>query len=84
LARALLRRPALLLLDEPTNSLDDQNERMVLETIEGLKGRVTMILVTDRPERVHSVDQMLCLERGRLQKVMLTSAFDGRYREAQR
>lgn len=69
LARALLRRPSLLILDEPTSSLDEQNEQMVLEGIEGLKGRVTMMLVTHRPERVRSADQTLRMERGKLQKV---------------
>jgi ATP-binding cassette, subfamily C, bacterial len=68
LARALLRRPSLLILDEPTSSLDEQNEQMVLEGIEGLKGRVTMMLVTHRPERVRSVDQTVRMEHGRLQK----------------
>ena len=69
LARALLRRPSLLILDEPTSSLDEQNERMVLEGIEGLKGRVTMMLVTHRPDRVRSADQTLRMEQGKLQKV---------------
>jgi ATP-binding cassette subfamily C protein len=68
LARALLRRPSLLILDEPTSSLDEQNEQMVLEGIEELKGRVTMMLVTHRPERVRSVDQTLRMEQGRLQR----------------
>jgi len=68
LARALLRCPSLLILDEPTSSLDEQNEQLVLEGIEGLKGRVTMMLVTHRPERVRSADQMLRMEQGRLQK----------------
>jgi ATP-binding cassette subfamily C protein len=66
LARALLRRPSLLILDEPTSSLDEQNEQMVFEGIEGLKGRVTMILVTHRPENVRSVDLTLRMEQGRL------------------
>jgi ATP-binding cassette subfamily C protein len=74
LARALLRRPSLLILDEPTSSLDAQNEQMVLEGIEGLKGRVTMILVTHRPEHVHSADQTLHMERGRLQNARFSGA----------
>jgi len=69
LARALLRRPPLLILDEPTSSLDEQNEQVVLKWIESLKGRVTMILVTHRPERVRFADQTLRMERGRLRKV---------------
>ncbi|RTL82487.1 MAG: ABC transporter ATP-binding protein [Hyphomicrobiales bacterium] len=66
LARALLRRPALLILDEPTSSLDEANERMVLEGIEALVGRVTMVLVTHRPARVGAACQVLRLEQGRL------------------
>jgi ATP-binding cassette, subfamily C, bacterial len=69
LARALLRRPALLVLDEPTSSLDEENEKIVLEGIEGLKGRVTMMLVTHHPERVRSADQTLRIEHGRLQRI---------------
>jgi ATP-binding cassette subfamily C protein len=68
LARALLRRPSLLILDEPTSSLDEENERMVLEGIEGLRGRVTMILVTHRPERIRSADQSIGMDQGRLEK----------------
>jgi ATP-binding cassette subfamily C protein len=64
LARALLRNPTLLILDEPTSALDERNERMVLEGIEALKGRVTMILVTHRPERLGAADQVLRLESG--------------------
>jgi ATP-binding cassette, subfamily C, bacterial len=48
LARVLLRRPRLLLLDEATSSLDPENERQVMETIAGLKGKVTIVFVTHR------------------------------------
>lgn len=64
LARALLRKPALLILDEPTSALDAGNEQMVLEGIEGLRGRLTMLLVTHRPERIKAADQTLDLENG--------------------
>jgi ATP-binding cassette subfamily C protein len=66
LARALVRRPALLILDEPTSSLDEQSEQLVLAEIEALRGRVTMIMVTHRTERVRSADQILQLEGGHL------------------
>ncbi len=68
LARALLRRPALLLLDEPTTSLDERNERIVLEGVEALKGRVTMILATHRPKRVR-FDQLFRIAGGKVEKV---------------
>lgn len=67
LARALLRKPSLLILDEPTSSLDAASERMAMESIIGLKGRLTMVLVTHRPEVARGADQLLRLENGVLQ-----------------
>jgi ATP-binding cassette subfamily C protein len=68
LARALLRRPALLVLDEPTSSLDEQSEQSVLAEIEALKGHLTIIMVTHRPERIRSADQIVRLEGGELEE----------------
>lgn len=48
LARVLLRKPSLLLLDEATSSLDQENERAVMEVLAGLKNSVTIIFVTHR------------------------------------
>jgi ATP-binding cassette subfamily C protein len=70
LARALLRNPALLILDEPTSSLDAHNEQMVLDGIAELRGRLTMVLVTHRPERLGAADQALRLENGVLKVVV--------------
>ena len=52
LARALvrIRRGArLLLLDEPTAHLDDDARALVAEVLLGLRGTVTMLLVTHDP-----------------------------------
>jgi ATP-binding cassette subfamily C protein len=76
LARALLRDPTLLILDEPTSSLDERNEKMVLEGIEMLRGRVTMILVTHRPERLAAADQLLRLESGGLKELAVATEGD--------
>jgi ATP-binding cassette, subfamily C, bacterial len=69
LARALVRDPVLLILDEPTSSLDAENERIVLDAIDSLKGQVTIILVTHHPERVRSADQIFNIEAGHITKV---------------
>ena len=69
LARALLRQPALLILDEPTSSLDARNAQIILEGIEALKGRLTMILVTHQPERVRRADQSLRIDGGKLVRI---------------
>jgi ATP-binding cassette, subfamily C, bacterial len=65
LARALLRKPQLLLLDEPASALDAANERHVLDLIQGLRGTVTIVLVTHRPSSVAGADRHITLGGGR-------------------
>jgi ABC-type multidrug transport system fused ATPase/permease subunit len=66
LARLLLRAPRLILLDEPASALDAPNEERILETIAGLKGRATILLVTHRPAVIASADRHVVLVEGRL------------------
>lgn len=44
-ARALIRQSRLMLLDEPTSALDAESEAGLQETIEGLRGRMTILVV---------------------------------------
>lgn len=66
LARAFLRRPALLVLDEPTSALDEGSEARVMDVVEGLKGQLTVLLVTHRPSCARRADRVYRLEDGRL------------------
>ena len=66
IARALVGAPALLVLDEPTSALDPASEALVTDTINSLKGRCTMVVVTHRRETIRSADRILTFEAGRL------------------
>ncbi len=66
LARALLRRPRLLILDEATSSLDSENERRIQEAIQGLQGKMTIVVIAHRLATVRSADVIHVLEGGRL------------------
>lgn len=66
LARTLLRAPRLILLDEPASALDAKNEDRLLETIAGLRGRTTIVLVTHRPAAIAGADRYLTLVEGKL------------------
>ena len=68
IARALVGRPALLVLDEPTSALDMRSEELLQQTIDSLKGEVTMVIITHRLRTLHACDRVLVLEQGRQQQ----------------
>ena len=64
LAMALLSDPDLLLLDEPTAHIDRASTALILELLEGLKGKKTILLVThDLKTIIERVDRVLCVNR---------------------
>lgn len=64
IARALVRKSKILLLDEPEQSLDDEGDRMFIELIKRLKGRVTIILISHRPSHIKLADQAIVINEG--------------------
>jgi len=66
LARALVHKPRLLILDEATSNLDAVSESAVLETIEHLKGRLTLLAVTHGDSLVDIADGVYRMSSGRL------------------
>jgi PrtD family type I secretion system ABC transporter len=65
LARALYGEPRLVILDEPNANLDGAGELALAEALKGLRGQVTMIVVTHRSTLTQHVDKMLVLEGGK-------------------
>ena len=66
LARALLRKPGLLILDEATSSLDLENEKRILDAIERLKGRATVLLIAHRISAIQRAEMIYLIENGRV------------------
>lgn len=66
IARALLRRPRLLILDEATSALDGGSEALVLETLDRLRGKLTILAVTHRDATRRAADRVLKLAGGRV------------------
>jgi len=62
IARALVRRPKLLILDEATTALDPKTEAAVCETLEQLRGNVTIIAISHQPALVNAADEVYRLE----------------------
>ena len=66
LARALLRNPALLILDEATSALDAANEAHVASAIQGLRGRMAVVIIGHRGTLLDLADSEIRLENGRV------------------
>lgn len=66
IARALAGNPSVLVMDEPTSALDGASEQAVLETIEGLRGSTTLILVAHRLSTVAHCDYLVEVADGRV------------------
>jgi ATP-binding cassette, subfamily C, bacterial len=66
LARALLRKPTLLLLDEATSQLDRENEKRILDALEGLRGKMTVIFISHRLSAARCADRVAVIDGGRL------------------
>jgi ABC-type multidrug transport system fused ATPase/permease subunit len=64
LARALLTRAPILVLDEPTSALDAEHERIINKTLDSLKGRHTVVLVSHRISTIMSCDRICVLSQG--------------------
>jgi len=65
IARALVKNPRLLILDEATSALDPETERAVRQTMEGLKGQLTILAITHNPAMAEAADRVYRLRDGR-------------------
>jgi ABC-type multidrug transport system fused ATPase/permease subunit len=66
LARAILRKPSILILDEATSALDTENESIIQEALEGLKGTMTIIVIAHRLSTIRNADQVVVLDQGEI------------------
>jgi ABC-type multidrug transport system fused ATPase/permease subunit len=64
IARALFTRPRLLVLDEATSALDGETEELISNSIQMLRGKVTVVLVAHRLSTVRAADRIFYMEEG--------------------
>ena len=58
IARALLRRPRILIFDEATSGLDQETAEQFAQTVNALKGKVTMLFIAHNLPRNLQVDEV--------------------------
>lgn len=66
IARALYHNPQILILDEATNALDNLTEQVVMEAIENLKRKITIIVISHSLNIVKNCDIIFLLDKGQL------------------
>ncbi len=73
IARALYHNPQVLILDEATSALDNLTELAVMEAINKLRHKMTIILIAHRLSTVRDCDEIYLIEKG---KVLAQGSYD--------
>ena len=65
IARALYNNPEVLILDEATSALDNDTEAAIMEAINRLHGRKTLIIIAHRLQTIEKCDLVYRVENGK-------------------
>lgn len=64
IARMFLKQPAIVLLDEATASLDNENERLLIQALDRLLAGRTTIAIAHRLSTIRHYDRIIVLDQG--------------------
>jgi len=64
IARAIYNEPTVLILDEATSSLDNLTEKKVMEAVDNLTNKMTIIIVAHRLTTVKNCDEIYFFKNG--------------------
>lgn len=64
IARALFEDPEVLVLDEATSALDNETEAAIMDSINRLHGRKTLIIIAHRLQTIEKCDMVYRVENG--------------------
>lgn len=68
IARALYHDPELLVFDEATSALDTDTETAIMEAVENLHGRKTMVIIAHRLRTIENCDIIYEVKDGKIVK----------------
>ena len=66
IARCLLHPADILILDDPVSQVDPETGTDIIQTIRGMAGQKTIIIVSHRLSAVSYADQIISLDQGRI------------------
>lgn len=68
IARALFEDPEVLVLDEATSALDNETEAAIMDSINRLHGRKTLIIIAHRLQTIEKCDMVYRVEAGKVSR----------------
>lgn len=68
IARALYHNPEILVLDEATSALDNETEKAVMESIEALHGKMTLVIIAHRLSTIKNCDYIYEIGNGKAER----------------
>ena len=68
IARALFDDPEVLILDEATSALDNDTEAAIMESINSLHGKKTLVIVAHRLQTIEKCDMVYRVENGKAER----------------
>ena len=69
IARALYTDPELVIFDEATSALDNETEAAIMESINRLHGRKTLVIIAHRLTTIEECDYIFRVENGKIERV---------------
>lgn len=66
IARALFEDPEVLVMDEATSALDNETEKAIMESINYLHGKKTLIIIAHRLQTIENCDIVYRVENGKI------------------
>lgn len=68
IARALFNDPEVLVLDEATSALDNGTEAAIMESVNSLHGKKTLIIIAHRLQTIEKCDMVYRVENGKAKR----------------
>ena len=68
IARALFEDPEVLVLDEATSALDNDTEVAIMESINRLHGKKTLVIIAHRLQTIEKCDMVFRVENGKISR----------------
>ena len=66
IARALYKKANVIIFDEATSALDTKTESSVMDSIESLGAKLTIIIVAHRLTTLKNCDKIIKIEKGKI------------------